>query len=109
MAVSTAGANIMLDALGAASTYVGLANSRTELAGGSYARIAVTFAAAAAASMAMSGGTRQFNVPASSTVNQVQMWSAISGGTLYGTGSLTSEVYGGAGLYDLTALTVTQA
>lgn len=108
MALDTAGANLMLDSLGTATTYLGLLNSGTELAGGSYARIAVTFAAAASGSMAMSGGTRQFDVPAGSTVNQFGLYSASSGGTRYGTGSLTSEVYGGAGLYDLTAITITQ-
>lgn len=110
MALTTAGQNLMLDALGAASTYVGLSNAGTELTGGSpaYARQAITFGAAAAGSMAMSGGTRQFNVPASSTVNQFDLYSALAAGTRYGSGSLTSEVYGGQGLYDLTAVTATQ-
>lgn len=110
MALTTDGQNLMLDALAAASTHVGLSNSGTELSGGSpaYARQTITFGAAAGGSMSMSGGTRQFNVPAGSTVNQFDLYSALSAGTRYGSGSLTSEVYGGAGLYDLTGVTATQ-
>jgi len=109
MALDTAGANLMLDALGAASAYVGLLNSGTELSGGSpaYARQAVAFGAAAGGSMAMTG-TETFDIPASSTVNQVGLFSASSGGTRYGLASLTSEAYTGQGLYTLNALTITQ-
>lgn len=110
MALTTDGQNLMLDALGTASAYVGLLNSGVELSGGSpaYARQAVAFDAAASGSMDMTG-TETFDIPSGSTVNQVGLYSASSGGTLYGTASLTSEVYGGQGLYNLTALTVTQA
>lgn len=110
MALTTDGADEMLDALGVVSTYLGLLDSGVELSGGSpaYARQAVTWGAASAGSMAMSG-TEQFDIPAGSEVNQVGLYSASSAGTLYGTATLTSEVYGAQGLYNLTALTVTQS
>jgi hypothetical protein len=55
-----------------------------EVAGGSYARVAVTFAAPASQSMALSGGPYTINVPASTTVEFVGFWSASTSGTFGG-------------------------
>lgn len=56
-----------------------------ELAGGApaYARKAVTWAAASAGSKAISAAVT-FDVPASTTVRYVGMWSALTGGTFWG-------------------------
>jgi hypothetical protein len=42
-----------------------------------------------------------FNIPAGSTVNHVQFWSAANGGTYYGSAAVTQEVFGGSGTYVL--------
>lgn len=83
-------------------THIGLVNgSGDELSGGSYARVAVTWAAA-------SGGFRRpnanltFNVPAG-VVAGWRGFTASSGGTNYGGEALTEETFAEAGQYTLLA------
>lgn len=60
------------------------ATGASEVSGGTYARVAVTFAAPSGQSMSLSGGPYTLNVPASTTVEFVGFWSASSGGTFGG-------------------------
>lgn len=55
-----------------------------EVAGGSYARVAVTFASPSGGAMSLSGGPYSLNVPSSTTVQFVGFWSAVSSGTFGG-------------------------
>ena len=76
----------------------------SEVTGGSYARVAITWAAA-------SGGTKQltaavtFQVPAGTTITHFGLWSAISSGTFRGGGSLDAgQSYPTGGTYDLSII-----
>lgn len=87
MPYSNAGKNLMLDALAPShmslhSAYPGDTGAN-ELAGGSYARQANTWNAAASGSKDNSN-TPSFNVPAASTVAFIGFWSALTVGTFYG-------------------------
>jgi hypothetical protein len=42
-----------------------------------------------------------FDVPAGSTVAEVGYWSAVSGGTFYGSRAVTSESFTGQGTYTI--------
>jgi hypothetical protein len=55
-----------------------------ELAGGSYARIAIAWGTASAEAMALSGTPYTFNVPASSTVAWIGFWDALTSGNFQG-------------------------
>jgi hypothetical protein len=55
-----------------------------ELAGGSYARVPITWAAAASGARALSGTPYSVNVPAGSTVRWYLFFSASTSGTYYG-------------------------
>jgi hypothetical protein len=78
------------------------ASGSNELTGGSpsYARQAVTWSAASAGSKVSASVAASFNVPASSTVAFVGLWSLVSGGTFAGMGP-----NGGATQYAFTAAT----
>lgn len=69
-----------------------------EVSGGSYARIAVTFNAAAAGSMD-SSSTPVINVPAGTTITHLGLWDAETVGNWLGSSDITDEVFGGAGTY----------
>ena len=73
-----------------------------EVAGGTYARQAVTMAAA-------SNGTRSasnqpvFNVPAATTISHIGLWNS---STFLGSADPVDEVFSNAGTYTVTAITV---
>ena len=67
-----------------------------EIAGGSYARKAVTFGAASAGSMDLSGA-QLFDVPAGATVGWIGGWSALTAGTFRG-----YAPNGSTGVFDFT-------
>lgn len=77
-------------------------NGANEVTGGSYARQAVTMAAA-------SGGTRSasnqpvFSVPAATTVAWIGLW---NGSTFLGSADPVDEIFSNAGTYTVTAITV---
>ena len=103
-----AGKNLMLDALGAAGVYASLhIVAGTEVTGGTpaYARIAITYAAANAGSMAANGTLPVFNVPAC-TVASVGIYSASTAGTKYATIEVTNEVFAAQGTYTVSAGTL---
>jgi hypothetical protein len=104
---SNTGVDDALAAIAAAGTYISLHSASpattgaNEISGGTYARVATTWAAAA--SSADAGSQVTINVPASTTIAYFGIWSALTGGTYLGGGPLpTSETYTGAGNYLLT-------
>jgi hypothetical protein len=78
----------------------------SEVAGGSYARVPITWSAASGGSKTLTAAVT-LQVPAGTTVTHFGLWSAISAGTFRGGGSLSaSQAFGTAGTYDL-SITVT--
>lgn len=82
------------------------ADGTSELSGGSYARVAANWAAAAGGTKSLSGN-HAFSVPAGATVRSVGLWTASTGGTLLGYWDVTDETFGGAGTYTLTSGSIT--
>lgn len=87
MPISTAGRNAALGGLAVshASLHSGHPgdNGANEISGGSYARVAVTFAAASGGARAQTGSV-DFAVPAATTVQHVGFWTALTGGVFLG-------------------------
>ena len=103
------GKNAMLDALGALVTHASLYTDDTavtEVTGGTYAREAITWAAASGGSIA-SSNQPAFDVPASTTVKAVGFMSALTEGTQHAYHNVTDEVFAGAGTYTLTSANLT--
>lgn len=100
MAFTAIGENLMLDDLAALAGYLGLHNvagptdGTTEATGGSpaYARKAITWAASSGGIAAVTGLPITFDVPPM-TVRAVAVWSAPTGGSLYGYWTLADEIY----------------
>lgn len=79
-----------------------------EVSGGSYARQAVTWGAAASGSKASTADIT-FNVPSGTTITHVAGWTASTGGTFRGGGALAvSQAFGTAGTYKIAAGDLTQ-
>ena len=115
MPYSTAGKNLMLDALRGTNPTVAIAfaslhtsspgdDGANEVTGGSpaYVRKAITMAAPSAGAIAASTQP-VFDVPASTTVTHVGFWSAVSGGTFLGSADVTDETFASQGTYTLTS------
>lgn len=86
----------------------GATGTANEVAGGSpaYARKAITWAAADAATpsvKALVATFPVFDVPPGTTVAFVGLWTLASGGTFGGSFDVTDEVFAGQGTYSLTA------
>ena len=106
MPLITATRNAMLNSLTIthASLHTGDpgTNGANEVTGGSYARQAVTMAAA-------SNGTRSasnqpvFNVPAATTVAHIGLW---NNSTFLGSADPVDETFSNAGTYTVTAITI---
>lgn len=80
-----------------------------EVTGGSYARQAVTWDAAASGSKASSADIT-FNVPSGTTITHAGGWTASTSGTFRGGGALgTSQAFGTAGTYKIASGDLTQA
>lgn len=114
MALVANGKNLMLDALAGRAAYVSLHSAdpgtrgTSELSGGSpaYSREAITWGSASSGSLT-SSDRPVFDVPASSSVVYVGLWSADTGGTFYGSGVASArEDFGGQGTYTLDSATV---
>lgn len=117
MALNDTAKNAMLNALAALVTYASLhddaagTDGSNEISGGSYARKAVTWEAAAIHVLAMdvdpSGPV--FDVPASTTVDEVGLWDddGDPAGNFYGSADVDDEVFTNAGTYTVTAFTIT--
>jgi hypothetical protein len=97
MPFSTNGLNKMLDGLEAATSMIAFASLHTaysatgtnELTGGSpaYARKAITWATAGSGSKAANGTLPTFDIPPSTTVAFVGLWSLVTAGTFAGMGA----------------------
>jgi hypothetical protein len=100
----------MLTELGSLAGFASLhtgnpgATGANEVTGGTpaYARKAVTWAAPSAGAMALSNSPT-FDVPANTTITHVGIWSAASGGTFYGFGSIAEETFASQGTYQVTS------
>lgn len=98
--------HIGLDAIVAASDWVSLhtddpgTSGLNEVSGGSpaYARLQGTFAAASNGVRVLSSDL-SFNVPGSTTIAWVGVWSAQTGGTFRGKHQVTSETFASQGNY----------
>lgn len=107
MAWSTNGKNAMLTYMGTQCGYMALYSDiagTTEITGGTYARKAITWGAAANGSIAISNSP-VFDVPAGATVRAQGVCTALTGGTQYGFDDVQAEAFGGAGTYTVTAFT----
>jgi len=87
----------------------GTANKLTELSGGSpaYARVAITFAAAAGGVLDDSTNGAVINVPAGGVVDYVGGWSASTAGTLQVIDDVAQESFAGQGTYTVTDFKIT--
>lgn len=104
------GKHAALDGLGAVVTHISLhtadpgTTGASEVSGGSpaYARKPVTWSASSGGSKALAS-TYTFDVPASTTVAYVGLFSALTAGTYYGHFDVTDEVFASAGTYTLSS------
>jgi hypothetical protein len=119
MSTSTAALNQMLATLSSTAApslqanYVSLhtadpgTTGANEVAGGSYARQAITWSAPTSADL-RSSNAPVFNVPGSTTITHFGLWTAASGGTYITGGPLSSsQTYSSAGTYTLSQADVT--
>lgn len=107
--VNVSGKNIALDAIGNACGWMALYTDvagTIEVSGGTYARQAITWAAAA-------NGVKQisnqpvFPIPAGTTVRAIGITTASSGGTQHAIDDVTAESYGGNGTYRVDGFQIT--
>lgn len=113
MPYSAAAKDYMLDQLGSVCTYASLhtvnpgSAGTSEVSGGSpaYARKGLTWNSAASGSKTLSNSPA-FDVPASTTVTHVGLWSALTSGTYYGYIDVTDAIYTGQGTYQVTSGTL---
>lgn len=83
-------------------THLGLVDAAgTEVSGGSYARLPVTWTGAAG--VRSPSGNLVFNVPAGGQVGGWRGYTALTGGTDYGGATVTTRDYTNAGTYELQA------
>lgn len=110
MALTTATRDAVMDgtAIATLCTHASLhtadpgSTGTSEVAGGSYARLAITWSAASAGSKTLTAAVT-IQVPAGTTITHFGLWSAISVGTFRGGAALAaSQTYATAGTYDLT-------
>ena|SRR5262245_24403040 len=115
MAFTNAELNAALDALGPRWAYASLhtaspsTTGANEVSGGSpaYARIPIVWDPASGQVLGLNAPL-VFNVPASTTVAYVGIWSALTGGTFRGSDQLSSsETFTAHGTYTLDSLNVT--
>lgn len=109
MPFSVAARNTMLGSLSPA--YVSLHTASpgdsgaNEVSGGSYARVACSWASASGASRAASNQPA-VNVPAGTTITHVGYWTASSGGTFLGYDDVTAAAFTNAGVYTVNTATL---
>jgi len=73
--------------------------------GAGYTREVITWAAASTASVAASNQP-VFDIDGGITVTHIGFFSAVTGGTFYGSADVTDEAFGGDGTYTLTSATI---
>jgi len=106
--------NEALDGVGAVALWVSAhtadpgTTGTNEVTGGSpaYARKAIAWAAASAGSMSKTATDPVLDIPASTTVTHIGLWSAMSAGTFYGSFAVTNETFGAQGTYTVDTATL---
>ena len=114
MPLVNAAKHVMLDQLATVAVFASLhtgdpgTTGANEISGGSpaYARKAITWNAASGGALD-NNANPVFDVPASTTVAHVGLWSAATNGTFYGSFDVTDEVFAAQGTYTLTNADVT--
>lgn len=111
MALNSTALDAMLDHLDTLVTHVSAhtadpgATGLNEVSGGSYARQSLTFAAAASGNLD-SSNQPVIPVPAGTTITHLGLWSALSGGTFYGSVDIVDETFASVGQYTVNDLDV---
>jgi hypothetical protein len=107
VALNANGLNAQVGGLTAVALYGSLhsaepnASGSSEITGGSYTREEITWAAASNGTAA-SGANVVFDVPSSTTITHIGYWSAVSGGTFYGSRALDApQTFATAGTYTI--------
>lgn len=114
MPYSPSGKNVMLDRLAQLAVFASIhtadpgTTGTGEVTGGTYARKAITWAAAAAGVLDSSNAP-VFDIPAGTTITHAGFWSALTGGVFYGADQLVAadeaspapETFTSAGTYTL--------
>lgn len=110
-----AGKNLLLDGFAGGVTFVSLhtadpsTGGTSEVSGGAYTREAISWAAAASASVSTSASI-VFDVPGSTTISHLGYWSASTAGTFYGSRALdTSQTFSTAGTYTIATGNITES
>lgn len=107
MALVAAGLNAQVAGLTAVAVYASLhtadpsTNGANEVSGGSYTRESISWGSASGGT-ATSNAEIVFDVPGSTTITHLGYWSAVSGGTFYGSRALdTNQTYATDGTYTI--------
>ena len=105
----TAGAkDLMLAELATVVTYLSAhtgppgSTGASEVTGGTYVRQPVTWGTPSGGAMAITASVT-FDIPASTTVVAIGLWSAETGGTFYGYYDCPDESFAAAGTWQITA------
>lgn len=105
--IVAAGLNAYVTGFTAVAVYASLhtadpsTGGANEVTGGSYTRESISWGAASAGTAA-SDASIVFDVPGSTTITHLGYWSAVSGGTFYGSRALdTSQTYATDGTYTI--------
>ena len=113
--LNNAGLNAQVSGLTAVAGYASLhtadpgSTGTSEVSGGSYTREAISWAAASAGTAA-SDAEIVFDVPGSTTITHLGYWSALSGGTFYGSRALNAEqTYATEGTYTIASGNLTES
>lgn len=104
MALNDNAKNAMLDHFGTLAGFLSAhtadpgSTGASEVTGGTYGRVAVTWNAAAAANLD-SSNQPVLNIPGGTTVTHLGLWSASTAGTFYGGLDIVDETFAGDGTY----------
>lgn len=102
MGLNNTSKNLMLTQLAGAVAFVSAhtgdpgTTGANEVSGGAYARKSIAWGAASAGQINASAIV-DIDIPASTTVTYVGLWSAATGGTFYGSDDIPAEAFGAAG------------
>ncbi len=114
MGVSAAGLNVQSDALAGVAGFISVhsaaagAGGANEISGNGYARQPVVFDAATGGVATDDGTAIDFSGPANQTVAELGLWSALTGGTFYGSDAPTGDTqFNASGEYSVDSATIT--
>lgn len=109
MPLTNAAKNLMLDQLAAVAVFASMhtadpgTTGANEVSGGvpAYARKAISWNPATAGNLD-NNANPVFDIPSATTVTHVGLWSAVTGGTFYGSFDIADETFTLQGTYTLT-------